>query len=145
MVRDPEIDAAAAELHMTIGLLVRRLRQTRVDGELTLPEVSALARLDRGGPATAAALAKQEGISPQAMGATLARLGARGLLERRPDPADGRRVVLSVSPAGAEVLRARRHARAEQLARVLRSDFTEEERARLMAAAPLIERLAQGL
>ncbi|MGE0029060.1 MAG: MarR family winged helix-turn-helix transcriptional regulator [Thermoleophilia bacterium] len=145
MSRDPGIDAAAGELHMTIGLLVRRLRQTRIQGEVTLPEVSALARLDRGGPATAAALAKQEGISPQAMGATLARLQERGLLDRRPDPGDRRRVVLSVSAAGAEVLRVRRHARAEQLARILESDFTEEERARLMAAAPLIERLAQGL
>ncbi len=144
-VRDPEIDAAAGALHVTVGLLVRRLRQSRIEGELTLPEISALARLDRGGPATAAALAKKEQISPQAMGTTLARLGQRGLLERRPDPGDGRRVLLSVSPAGDEVLRARRHARAEQLARVLESDFTEEERAQLMAAAPLIERLAQGL
>lgn len=145
MARDPEIDAVAGALHVSIGLLLRRLRQSRVEGELTLPEVSALARLDRGGPATAAALAKQEQISPQAMGATLAGLQARGLLERRPDPGDGRRVVLSVSSAGEEVLRVRRHARAEQLARVLESGFTEEERARLMEAAPLIERLAQGL
>src|SRR5262245_11313924 len=106
MVRDPEIDAAAGALHVSISLLVRRLRQSRIAGELTLPEISALARRDRGGPATAAALAKQEQISPQAMGATVAGLQERGLLERRPDPGDGRRVVLSVSPAGAEVLRA---------------------------------------
>lgn len=145
MARDPDIDAVAGALHVSIGLLLRRLRQARIEGEPTLPEISALARIDRGGPATAAGLAKQEQISPQAMGATLAALQERGLLERRPDPDDGRRVLLSVSPAGAELLRARRHARAEQLAGVLESDFTEEERARLMEAAPLIERLAQGL
>ncbi|HTI33040.1 MAG TPA: MarR family transcriptional regulator [Miltoncostaea sp.] len=145
MVRDREIDAVAGALHVGIGLLLRRLRQTRVEGEVSLPEVAALARLDRGGPATAAALAKQEGISPQAMGATVAALQARGLVERRPDPGDGRRALLTVSAAGAEVLRVRRHARTEQLARVLESEFTDEERARLMAAAPLIERLAQGL
>ena len=145
MVRDRQIDAVAGALHVSIGLLLRRLRQTRVEGEVSLPEVAALARLDRGGPATAAALAKQEGISPQAMGATVAALQARGLVERRPDPGDGRRALLTVSAAGAEVLRVRRHARTEQLARVLESEFTDEERARLMAAAPLIERLAQGL
>lgn len=145
MPRDPRIDTVAGALHVSIGLLLRRLRQVRIEGEVTLPEISALARLDRGGPATAAALAKQEQISPQAMGTTLAALQERGLIERRPDPQDGRRVLLSVSTAGGEVLRARRHARAEQLARVLESGFTEEERARLMEAAPLIERLAQGL
>jgi DNA-binding MarR family transcriptional regulator len=145
MVRDREIDAVAGALHVSIGLLLRRLRQARVEGEVSLPEIAALARLDRGGPATAAALAKQEGISPQAMGTTIAALLGRGLVERRPDPDDGRRALLTVSPAGAEVLRARRHARTKQLAQVLESGFTEEERARLMAAAPLIERLAQGL
>jgi DNA-binding MarR family transcriptional regulator len=145
MVRDREIDAVAGALHVSIGLLLRRLRQARVEGEVSLPEIAALARLDRGGPATAAALAKQEGISPQAMGTTIAALQGRGLVERRPDPGDGRRALLTVSAAGAEVLRVRRHARTELLARVLESEFTEEERARLMAAAPLIERLAQGL
>jgi DNA-binding MarR family transcriptional regulator len=79
------------------------------------------------------------------MGSTVAALLARGLVDRRPDPDDGRRAPLTVSAAGAEVLRARRHARTEQLAQVRESAFTEEERARLMAAAPLIERLAQGL
>ena len=39
-----------------------------------------------GEPATGDALAKQEQISPQSMGATLAGLQRRGLVERQPDP-----------------------------------------------------------
>jgi DNA-binding MarR family transcriptional regulator len=96
----------------------------QAEGELTLPETSALARLDRGGPTTSAALARLEQISPQSMGATLGALEARGLVERRPDPGDGRRVVLSFTEAGLEALRNRRDERTEQLARALATGFT---------------------
>jgi DNA-binding MarR family transcriptional regulator len=126
-------------------LLRRRARQRQADGELTLPETSALARLDRGGPTTATALAKLEQISPQSMGATLSALEARDFIERRPDPADGRQAVISVTRAGMQVLRNSRNARTEQLAQALSTGFTRSELRQLMAAAPLIERLAQSI
>ena len=140
-----EVAEVAGALQVAVGLLRRQLRQTQGDGELSAPETAALARLDRGGPATASALARLEQISPQSMGATLGALEARGLIERRGDPADGRRIVLSVTDAGLRVLRNRRSARTEQLARALSAGFTRAERRQLMAAAPLIERLAQNL
>src|ERR1039458_5380822 len=87
---EPDVTEVAAALRVSIGLLLRRLRQARPAGELSLPETSALAPLDRSGPATSSALAKLEQISPQSMGATLAALEAHGLVERRPDPEDGR-------------------------------------------------------
>jgi DNA-binding MarR family transcriptional regulator len=141
----PDVHDVATALLVSVGLLRRRLRQTVVEGELSLPETSALSRLDRDGPTTPSALARIEQISPQSMGATLGALEARGLVDRRPDPKDGRRVVLSVSEAGRAVLRDKRTARAERLAAALSSGFTPEELARLMAAAPLIERLAQSI
>jgi DNA-binding MarR family transcriptional regulator len=116
-----------------------------VDGELTLPESSALTRLDRSGPATSSALARIEQISPQSMGATLAALEGRGLVDRRPDPGDGRRALLSVSEAGRQMLSDKRNARTEQLARALSAGFTTEELGLLKAAAPLLERLAQSI
>ena len=143
MITDVDVSEVAGALRVSIGLLLRRLRQVQVEGELTLPESSALTRLDRGGPATASALAKLEQISPQSMGATLSVLEARGLIERHPDPLDGRRVVLSVTAAGRDVLRSRRNARTEQLSRALTNGFTPAELNQLMAAAPLLERLAQ--
>lgn len=140
---DPR-DVAAA-LHSSVSLLLRRLRQSPVAGEPTLPERSALARLDRQGPATSAELARAEQISPQSMGATTAALETRGLVERRADPQDGRRALLSISEAGREVLRTKRDARTQQLARALEAEFTPAEIGRLMAAAPLLERLAQSV
>ena len=145
MPQAPDTHKVASALRVSIGLLLRRLRQAQADGELTLPESSALTRLDRGGPATSSALARLEQISPQSMGATLSALEARGLVERRPDPADGRRVVISLSEAGLQALRDKRNARIEQLARALSSGFTRSELQQLMAAAPLLERLAQSI
>jgi DNA-binding MarR family transcriptional regulator len=64
---------------------------------------------------------------------------------RTPDPDDGRRVILSITDAGLGVLRDRRNARTEQLARALSSGFTADELDQLMAVAPLLERLAQSI
>jgi DNA-binding MarR family transcriptional regulator len=145
MAQDPDVDEVAGALRVSIGLLVRRLRQVQAEGELTLPETSALARLDRGGPATPSALAKLEQISPQSMGATLGALEARGLVERRPDPEDRRQVVISPTDAGLQALRNRRNERTQALAQALSARFTRSELKELMAVAPLLERLAQSL
>jgi DNA-binding MarR family transcriptional regulator len=144
-VQDLDTGQIASALRLSIGLLLRRLRQIPAGDDLTLPESAALARLDRGGPATAAELARLEQISPQSMGATLAGLEERGLVRRTPDPQDGRRLILSVADAGLNVLRDRRNARTEQLQRALDGEFTPAELAQLMAAAPLLERLAQTI
>jgi DNA-binding MarR family transcriptional regulator len=145
MTQDPDIQQLAGMLRVSIGLLLRRLRQVQAEGELTLPESSALARLDRGGPATPTALAKLEQISPQSMGATLGALEARGLVERRPHPEDGRQVLISATEAGLQALRNRRNARTEHLAQALSTGFTRSELEQLTAVAPLLERLAQSI
>jgi DNA-binding MarR family transcriptional regulator len=151
MAQDPDVGEVAAALRESVGLLLRRMRQVRPEdpedpeGELTLPESAALTRLGRGGPATASALARVEQISPQSMGATLGALEARGLVERRADPHDGRRVLLSLTAAGQQALRSKRSARTEQLARALSASFTPAELGQLRAAAPLLERLAQSI
>ncbi len=145
MTEDLEPGDVAGALRVSMGVLIRRLRQVQIKGDLTLPETSALARLDRGGPATPGALAKQEQISPQSMGATLGALEARGLIQRHADPGDGRRAVMSLTGAGQQVLRTRRSERTERMAQALAAHFTGEELQQLMTAAPLLERLAQSI
>jgi DNA-binding MarR family transcriptional regulator len=135
----------AGELRIGVGLLLRRLRQVASVDDLTLPEASALARLDRGGPATSSELAKREQISPQSMGATTAALEARGLLQRTADPDDGRRQILSPTEAGLATLRSRRDTKTQAMAAALDAEFSAEELERLRAAAPLFERLAQSI
>jgi DNA-binding MarR family transcriptional regulator len=145
MAQAPDPGELAATLRLSIGLLLRRLRQIPTGDELTLSESAALARLDRGGPATAAQLARAEQISPQSMGATLGTLEARELVERAPDPEDGRRMILTVTEAGLALLRDRRNRRTAQLQQALAAEFTAAELEQLAAAAPLLERLANSI
>ena len=142
---DSESRRTAAALRVSIGLLLRRLRQVHAEGEPTLPQISALARLERGGPTTPSALARLEQISAQSMGATLGALEVRGLVERSSDP--GRRPPRRPlhhrgGPAGAARPPRRK---TELLARALASGFTPAEVEQLRAAAPLLERLAQTI
>ncbi|MGW4401864.1 MarR family winged helix-turn-helix transcriptional regulator [Amycolatopsis nivea] len=136
-------DELAATLYGAVSLIARRLRQSQVTAELSLPERSALSRLDRDGPATTAALARAEQITPQAMSSTISGLSVRGFVTRSADPADGRQMIVSLTPEGSEVLRARRDARMRQFAASLGSGFSPEELAVLKEAAPLLERLGQ--
>ncbi|WP_037912249.1 MarR family winged helix-turn-helix transcriptional regulator [Actinacidiphila yeochonensis] len=139
-------DGVAAALLASISVLVRRVRQVPPGGGLTMPERTALSLLEREGPTTSSALARQVQITAQAMGATLGTLRGRGLVERRPDPDDGRRVVLTVTDAGRQALKDKRNARAELVTRALTGDtFSAAELEQLAAAAPLLERLAQNI
>ena len=141
---DPQTEGVARALLLCMGLLRRRLRQVPVTGELTLPETAALGRLDRGGPGGRGGLARLEQISPQSMGATLGALEARGLVGRRPTPPTaGGSCCRSPRPAGVLKRPAQRPHRAARAGAV--AGFTAAELEQLLAAAPLLERLAHHL
>lgn len=145
MLEGSEPGEVASALKLSIGLFVRRLRQSPGSDELTMPEQSTLALLERGGPATASDLARAEQVTPQAVGPMVAALEERGLIERNPDPTDGRRVLLSVTEPGLEALRDRRSTRVEKMAQALTEHFSAAELETLRAAAGLIERLGEYL
>jgi len=140
-----EATRAAGELRALVGRLARRLRQTSVVGEITLSQASVLSILEREGPATPGALAAREHISPQSMGAILISLEALGLVSRTPDPTDGRSLVISLSEVGLQAVQGARRHREERLAHALVDHFTDEEQQLLIAALPLLERLARVL
>jgi len=140
-----EIEELAAILRVSVGMLVRRLKHGEPTDDLTMPETSALARLDRGGPMTSSELARQDRVSPQSMGVTVAALEQRGLIARDRDPGDGRRIMLSLTEAGRRVVYTRRDARTERITRALGENFTPAERDQLRAVVPLVERLAEKL
>jgi DNA-binding MarR family transcriptional regulator len=79
------------------------------------------------------------------MGVTLAGLVERGLVERRKDDSDGRKVLMSVTEAGVKLVTDRRSETTRRMAAALAGKFTADERRELIAAIPLIERLADEL
>jgi DNA-binding MarR family transcriptional regulator len=143
--QDAAVRETATRLRVAIGAFKRRTQETLSAGDLTVPQLTALSRLDRLGPSTTAELARREQITPQAMGATIGSLEQRGLVVRRPDSVDGRRWILGLTPAGQAAIGSGRSAVVDRVAVVLAESFTGEQIASLDAAARLIERLAELL
>lgn len=123
-----------------IGALSRRVRAEAAAHDLSLTEASVLARLSRGGPATTAELARAERVRPQSMGATVAALEERGLLERTPHPTDGRQVNIALTARGVALRKTVGDAKRTWLAHAI-SQLSEAERDTLFAAGGLMERL----
>ncbi|REF96934.1 DNA-binding MarR family transcriptional regulator [Asanoa ferruginea] len=134
---------AARELRVVVGRLRRRLRALPGSGALTPSQTSLLTRLGKEGPASASVLAAAEGVRPQSVATLLAALDERGLIDRRPDPVDGRRQVISLSAAGRQMFESDSRAREEWLARSFEDRFTEAERQTVVAALALLDRLAE--
>jgi DNA-binding MarR family transcriptional regulator len=141
----PGARETASRLRVAVGALKRRVREASAEGELSIPQLTALSRIDRLGPVTTAGLARREQISPQAMGATIASLEKLGLVARSADAADGRLSILGLTPEGLAAVRSGRNAVVDRIVAVLDESFTDEETEILAAAAPLIERLADLL
>ena len=141
-IADPAV-RVARELRVVFGRLHRRLRAVGGEGELTPSQMSVLSRLDKDGPATASALAHAERIRPQSMAGTLGVLDEHGLLQRAPDPGDGRRQVISLAPAGRARLEDNRQAREEWLARSIREQFSDGEVDTITEALTLLDRLTR--
>ncbi|HEX6358369.1 MarR family winged helix-turn-helix transcriptional regulator [Actinophytocola sp.] len=134
---------AARELRVVFGRLYRRFKELSDNQELTPSQASVLSRLGKDGDASASDLAAAERVRPQAVVPTLAVLSERGLIERRPDPDDGRRQLISLSPAGRALFDDARRAGDEWLTRAMDELYTETERRTLIEAMALLERLTQ--
>ena len=111
---------------------------------LSLTAAATLARLQRSGPARLTELASAEGVSQPSMTALIARLADQGLVHRAADPHDGRAVVLTLTPAGGEVLAHRRAERTRQITGPL-AGLSDDDVRRIADALPALIRLADAL
>lgn len=131
----------AADLRVAVLRTARRLRLEKSDADLTDSQFSVLALLDRDGPQTPRALAGYERVQPPSMTRTVAALADAGLVVRSEHPDDGRQVVVTLTEAGAAVVRETRRRRDAWLARRL-AELTPDERATLAAAGDILRRIA---
>ncbi|MEV7399196.1 MarR family transcriptional regulator [Streptomyces sp. NPDC091267] len=138
---DPTAEQVASDLAAVVGRLLRRLRSSSSESLLTPTQRSVLARLDDGGPATTAALARAEYVRPQSMRLTLGALEGQGLVERAPDPDDGRKSVMSITGTGRTTLAEVRAAKRNWLAEVIAAELDGAERRTVAEATALLDRL----
>ena len=78
------------------------------------------------------------------MGATVAALEAAGLVKGSPDPADGRRTILSLTDASRELIQANRAAKEDWLFRAIQNELSPAEQEKLAGALELLKRLADS-
>ena len=136
------LEIAVIDFIQAVGLLVRRVRAAAASHELSLTESAVLARLARDGPATTADLARAESMKPQSMGATIAALEERELVERTPHPTDGRQVNIELTAKGAALRKSAKDAKRTWLAQAI-AQLDEQERETLFAAGEIIRRLVE--
>jgi DNA-binding MarR family transcriptional regulator len=130
----------ASELRVVLGQLMRRLR---AEHRFPLSHGAVLGRLDREGAQSVSDLAAAERVRPQSMAQTVSDLEGDGLVERNPDPKDGRRQLVSLTKEGIETLQEDRRHRAGWLAQAIESDLSPDEQAVLRDAVDLLRRLAE--
>jgi DNA-binding MarR family transcriptional regulator len=132
--------AFATELRAVLGQLMRRLR---AGNSRPTSQLAVLSRLDRAGPQTTSGLAAAEHMRPQSMAEIVADLRADGLVERTRDPADRRQLLVELTQAGRDFIRAERRRREDWLSRAIADELSAQEQAVLAEAVDLLRRLAE--
>lgn len=139
-----ELATTAARLRVALVRLSRLLRQrARVTDDLTATLLAALGTIEARGPIPLGELAAAEAVQPPTMTKVVAKLADRGLVERQVDTGDRRVARVAVTPAGRALIAASRTRRDAFLAQQL-ATLSPADLASLVAALPVLERLAAG-
>jgi DNA-binding MarR family transcriptional regulator len=143
--KDSSPTDAAAQLRLGIVRTARRLRQEAAAEAtgLTPTSTSALATIERHGPLTPSELAELERVRRPTVTRTLGCLDREGLIDRTPDPDDGRSSLVSVNAAGRERLRRLRGRKNAYLAKRMR-DLPAADVATLERAAEILEGMLES-
>lgn len=141
--RTAQAAEAATDLRVLVSRLRRRFRDLYREDDLTASQMAVLGRLYSDGPSSTSDLAAAEHVRPQSMAATLAALDERGVIRRDPDPADGRRQLISLTEAGRDTVHDSRRLRDEWLSRALQERYSDAERTTIVEALALLERLIE--
>jgi DNA-binding MarR family transcriptional regulator len=132
----------AAHLRLVINRAARRMRQ-EAGAELSASNASALSAVEMHGPLTPSELADFERIKRPSATRILRGLEDEGLVQRTPDPNDGRSALISITGEGRERLRRLRQRKNAYLARRMRG-LDAADVAALERAAGILERLLEG-
>ena len=121
------------------SLAIRLLRQARdTESDLSAARLSALTSLIHNGPMTVGELAATEQVTAPTMSRLVTGLERQGYVKRRSDIDDGRRVRVSVEPAGVRAMEETRRHRVSRMAAAL-GDLSEARQATVIDAVEALE------
>lgn len=136
-----DVAALASQIRLGVTRLARKLRREG-DVDVTPTLLSALSTIERHGPMTAGALAAHEQVRKPTVTRLIGTLVDRGLIERLPDPLDGRVTWVRTSPDGRKFLQRIRRRKDEYLARRMKQ-LSTHDLATLERASLILERLTE--
>lgn len=139
MSMEPDRRASAEAVYWLSAAVIRYTAQPR---QLSLTAVSTLSALDRRGPQRISELAGMQGVAQPSMTVLIGSLEQAGLVARRPDPSDGRAVLVSLTAHGEQFLDGRRRAGAERMSEIV-GRLSAAEAEALAAAVPALLRLRE--
>ena len=134
------VDDVSGRLALAVGRLNRRIRSST--GGLSHGQLSALSTIVRRGPLRPSEIAAIEVAAAPTITRIVAELETRGLVERSPDPEDGRSLFVSGTEAGKALLDEARSDRARAVSAVL-AELTPDQVDAVRAALPALEQAAQ--
>jgi DNA-binding MarR family transcriptional regulator len=142
-VSDALSPAEVARLYFALGRLSQTVRRDAPDALVGHSGLSVLATLITQGVQRAGALAETEGIAAPVMTRILNSLEDQGYVVRRPDPADRRASLVEVTDTGRDLVLSGRAVRLQAMQRRLAA-LSEDERATLLGAVPVLESLGEN-
>jgi DNA-binding MarR family transcriptional regulator len=110
--------------------------------KLSFTTLSVLHTLSHKSPMRLSELIATEQVTQSAITQLVTRLERDGLVERRPDPSDGRAVLVHITTLGAGIIDSRRSDRIIQIAKLIEG-LAPEERSAIASALPALTRLAE--
>ncbi len=135
--------SAAAALRVTIARIYRALRLSTTSG-ITPSQVSVLFRVEQSEPVRMGVLAHLERITPATLSKVIDSLEALDLVEREPDPLDGRVTLIRVSTKGRRLIETQRAASTRAL-EVALAKMEGAKRELLLESLPALEDLSEIL
>lgn len=141
-IPDPsDLSTAAADLRLATFKLARRLRAERAVDSMSDGQYVVLANLRIHGPHTLGELAARERVTAPSMNRTVNCLEESGYVARTPDADDRRKVNISLTDAGRDVVEETLRRRNAWLEDAL-ADLTPAQRSLLAAAADVMREVA---
>ena len=131
----------AVTLRVAAARIYRALRLTSAS-PITPSQVSVLFRIEQTEPVRMGVLAHLERITPATLSKIVESLEALDLIEREPDPLDGRVTLLRISPGGQGFIASQRAASTLAIDHAL-AQLSGEHRDALTTALPALEALSE--
>jgi DNA-binding MarR family transcriptional regulator len=141
---DPRLLVLAQDFREALRHSIYLVRRLDADGELSAAQLSMLKMLLDAGPAAGGVrvgeIARNLGVKVPSATEQIIKLERAGLARREPDPDDSRAVRVTLTDAGLAAVASANERRNAVMAGVL-SSLSDEDRAALAAALPVIGRI----